>query len=170
MRIFYPKFENVRIMSGLLSIVILSALTGSALGLQYAIRHPRPPKVNSSLFLAISAPQQHAQTEQSAVNALNQERIDELKTAVQAAEDDRTLLHDQIYKLATTENTHYNAMHEQLAVDEARLNSYTALVGGGVTLLNGIAIFLQLVERRKRKQQEEEDDRYHDPHARRATS
>lgn len=152
------EIENLRIIAGILSIVLLSGLTGSALALQFATRKSRAPQLNSSLFLAIKAP---PQSEQAAVNVLTAERVQELKTAEQASEDDRKLLHDEIFKMAKTENDHYTAIHEQLAVDEARLNSYTGVFGGGVTLLTAISIILQLFDRRRRRKTDFDEGEQH---------
>jgi hypothetical protein len=162
MKKIHREVQNLRIILGVLSIVVLSGLTGSALGLQYATRRTRTPPVNSSLFLAIKGPTIVHASDQAEVNAVTQERVTELKTAEQASEDDRKILHEEVFKLAQTENGHYTAIHEQLAVDEARLNGSTALVGGVVTLLNGTAIILQLFERKRRRKLDFEGDKHHD--------
>jgi hypothetical protein len=158
----HREIQNLRIILGILSIVIVSGVTGSALGLQYATRRSHAPQLNSSLFLAINPPTIVHAADQAEVNAVTGERITEIKTEQQASQDDRKLIHEEIFKLAQTENGHYTAIHEQIAVDEARLNGSTALIGGGVTLLNGIAIALQLFDRRRRRKLDFEGDKHDD--------
>jgi hypothetical protein len=162
MKKFHRELQNLRIILGVLSIVILSGVTGSALGLQYATRHVSSFPINSSLFLAIKGPTIVHASDQAEVNAVTQERVTELKQDAQASQDDRKVLHDEIFKLAQTENVHYNAIHEQIAVDEARLNSYTGLFGGGVTLLTAISIILQLFDRKRRRKLDFEGDKHYD--------
>lgn len=143
--------EDMRILVNILSLVLLSGFAGSGLALRFATWHHPAPQVNSSLFLAIASPSQ-SQTQQ-AVNVLTDERIQELKQDAQASLDDRKLIHDEIFKLAQIENSHFAALHEQLSVDEARLNGSTAVIGGGVTILNAIALWFQISDRRRRKKE-----------------
>ena len=154
---FIPSFRRgdigeMRILLGIFSLILLSAFTGSGIAIQWGTYHRGASPVNTSLFLSVGGTAE-AQS-QTVINTHTDDRLQDLAQSEQASVDDRRLLHDQIYKLTETENQHFNSLHEQISIDEARLNGSTAIIGGGVTLLNAIALYMQLIDRRRRRKAE----------------
>jgi hypothetical protein len=145
--LFHGDKSDMRILLSVTSLILLSAFTGSGMSIQYGTLRHKAPKVNTSLFLAMSgAPTNDSQV---VVNAHNDDRLNDLEKAEQVSFDDRKILHDEIYKLAQTENAHFAALHEQLSNDETRLNVSTSVIGFGVTILNGLALWMQISDRKR---------------------
>jgi hypothetical protein len=140
-------FADMRILIGIASLVLLSAFTGSGLALRYGILPHRPEHVHTSLFLAAAPPLDRTQ---DAVNARTDERILILAEQEQSARDDRKLLHEDIYNLTMQEKNHFDSLHEQISIDESWLHGSTAFIGIGLTVLNSIALFTQLIDRKRR--------------------
>lgn len=148
-------FADMRILIGIVSLVLLSMFTGSGLALKWGVLARGAARVHTSFFLAAQDPPvEH----QDAVNARTDERIIELSQQEQASRDDRKLMHEDIYNLTMQETNHYNSLHEQISIDESWLHGSTAIIGGGVTLLNAIALYLQLADRKHRRFQQKVED------------
>ena len=144
----------MRILLGIVSLILVSAFTGSGVAIQLGTYHRGRAPVNTSLFLSLGNGGAAEAQSQTVINTHTDDRLQDLAQSEQASADDRRLLHDQIYKLTETENQHFNSLHEQISIDEARLNGSTAIIGGGVTLLNAIALYMQLIDRRRRRNAE----------------
>ena len=145
----------MRLCVAVLSLIIVSGITGSSLQARFSgwakMAHAHP---SSSEYLAFTAPiqaQEQEQQSQQTVNALTAAQLSALNESAQADRDDRKALHDQLYQLTVTETAHYNAVIDRLDVDEARFNTGVSVVGGLLILLNGFLTISHFLTWRDKK-------------------
>lgn len=129
------------------ALVVVSGVTGAALT-QHFIPSRQHRSVNTSLYLA-AAPVVREPGGDTVI-ATHEEKIIELKEENQQSKDDRRLLHDEVGKLAGTENDHYNALNDRLNVDEARVSTVLWVVGILFSFTQGLVVFFNIVDRLRR--------------------
>ena len=144
-------YDAMRLVATVIALILVSGVTGSGITMRYSSILHRKAIVNSSLFMQYSAPPVTPHESQETVNALTVEELTGLKQSEQASADDRKALHDEIYKVGTTEVNHFNTLSTRMDVDEAKFSSVGVILGVAFTGLQGIAVFAQLFSLRERR-------------------
>lgn len=133
-----PKDNMIRACIAVISLIIVSGVTGSSLQVRLSAWMHQHAITNSSEYLSFTAPIAAQQIpSQDTVNALTAVQIGNLQQEAQANRDDRKAIHDQIYQLSQTETQHYNSLVDRLDVDEARVSGGVLVIGGLLTVLQG---------------------------------
>jgi uncharacterized membrane protein len=148
----HERWGNALLVAELSTLIVLSGMTGAALTAHFQ-RGKRHVPINTSLFLAAASVQREPGSD--TVIATHEEKIIELKEEDQQSKDDRKLLHDQVAKVGTTENDHYNALNDRLNVDEARVSTTLWVVGIFFTFTQGLVVFFNIAERFERRSAEQ---------------
>lgn len=158
MRFRHKTVERSKSVIFIVLLMLTSAITGSAIpitGLKSMFRSHA--HMNTSLFLqavpvqAARATPATAGTDQtSAILAVDDVKLDQMARENQESKDDRRLLHDQIAKIAETENLHFNAFTDRMNINDARISTIGWALGILFTLSQALVLFFHLDSRFKR--------------------
>jgi hypothetical protein len=135
-----------------LTLVLSSAVAGSAIGANLLLDPRKHLKVNTSLFMQAVAPAPGRTVvvggpSTETTLAIDSLKLDSITGQNQESIDDRHTMHDQIAAVATTEINHYNLLTDRMNVSDARVTTIGWVLGVLFTVSQAVVLFFHLDRR-----------------------